>query len=87
MHRREYIAVNASNAQQAAWRAGGRLSLSVPLSGPGTRAGPAMWCGASIKYVTGGFALAEEYSAFVVGEFEAVAALDAGEGRLLPLHG
>jgi hypothetical protein len=46
-----------------------------------------MWCRASIKYVTGGFALAEEYSAFVVGEFEAVAALDAGEGRLLPLHG
>jgi hypothetical protein len=23
----------------------------------------------------------------VVGEFEAIAALDAGEGRLLPLHG
>lgn len=37
--------------------------------------------------VAGGFTLAEEYSAFVVGEFETVAALHAGEGRLLPLHG
>jgi hypothetical protein len=39
------------------------------------------------QYVTGGVALAEEYSAFVVGEFDATSALYAGEGRLLPLHG
>ncbi len=43
--------------------------------------------GRQSKYVTGGFALAEEYSAFVVGEFEAAGATYTGEGRLLPLHG
>lgn len=34
-----------------------------------------------------GVALAEEYSAFVVGEFEAAGAIHTGEGRFLPLHG
>ncbi len=39
------------------------------------------------EYVGGGVALAYEYSALVVGEFNAVRTLHSGEGRLLPLLG